>query len=201
MAERTYSPVADNQAFALGVFQSLPWAALANNAQHIVANRGRMVGCELFNSRFFGKTPVEVARYVFDATPYETAYRVQPVIAVAPIANNLDITVLIESEDSAGGNTASDTYTYQWRRPEGGGNDYGQVARHSESILNWPFEDNELLGGEVFYLPWYEHEVNASLPTINRTIKLTLSAASTHEGLIIVTSRGAGIVGYRIQEI
>ena len=197
MAERSLKLIADNSAFVLARMMSGPWAGLVQNTQHIVQDRGRASACGSYDLRLVGVTPVEVARFNFDATPLETACRVCPIITVQELVAELDITVLIESEDTAGGNTASDSYTVPWRRPRRPFGEYGELYGGPESRLAYPLDPTQMRGSESYELGWFAHTFDAALPTKNRVVKVSLATSSVDGTLINMLCRGVAIAGYR----
>ena len=189
MGDRPYSMIADDQAFSRAQFRAVPWAGAAGRLQHLAAGRGRQLAPV---SRAVFSASTEVARFIFDATPLETAYSVAVGIATirSPAAPYLPttITVLIESEDTSGGNTASDTYTVQWRPPRP--QDFGMADRLKIVDQSYAFIDQ-------IYSPlgWFAHRVSGSLPTQARVLKVSLAASDTDRWYGFSASISA--VGYR----
>jgi len=200
VAEREFGLIADDQAFALAPFMAGPWAAMGNNVQHQAANRGRIVASDAYNRVQVDDDGVatEVARYVFDATPLETNYRVAPIVFIPPWLTALEYTVLIESEDTAGGNTASDSYPDKvWRRTGDGDRDQGPAYLQAALNLTWPLAIPDQGGWTASQsLGWFNHTVNAALPTQGRVLKVSLTVADANFNTYLI-STGCVAVGYR----
>jgi len=194
VGSRSLAFVADNQAFSLAPFLAAPSTAMASNTQHVAAGRGRMVASDLVNVEAHSGAALEVARYYFDATPFETHYYVSPIVSILEWVPSMEFTVLIETETTAGAFAASDTRVVTWTRPENPApNNAGFGAPGN---LDWPV-GSELAGSQTFNLGWLQHDVNPALPTTARLLKVTLSADGLNMDPVEYVSRGCAAWGFR----
>lgn len=189
---RTYASQPDNVVYTKRELVAGFWYALGENAQHLASDRGRTVAAERYlDVALASVSGVEVARFVFDATPLEIAYRVKLSLAAAAGPNaRISITWRVITQDIAGATISASAYqtdrilNQQADRP---------VRLRGTIPLSWPFGDRQAL--REYHTQWLTHVPDAGCATLGRV--LIVHAYLTDGAQLGCWLRGVTAKGYR----